>query len=105
MLPSLHEGFGIVYVEGMHAGLPVIATRGGGQEDFLEEGKTGYFIQQRDVATLAERLRALCTNADLRRQMGAYNAEKAKSLTMAHTARHYERIMLELLNDRQNRAA
>jgi len=96
VLPSLHEAFGIVYVEGMNAGLPVIAARPGGHEDYLEDGKTGYLLDQRDDAGLAENLRILCENATLRLEMGAYNAEKAKSLTMAHTAEKYERIIKEL---------
>jgi glycosyltransferase involved in cell wall biosynthesis len=100
VLPSLHEAFGIVYVEGMHAGLPVIAAYGGGQEDYLEDGKTGYLINQCDDEGLAGNLRTLCENATLRREMGAYNAEKAKSLTMVHTAERYEHIMEKLVGQK-----
>ena len=97
VLPSLHEGFGIVYVEGMSAGLPVIAGRQGGQVDYLEDGKTGYLIETGDADTLAERLKILCTDPGLRRQMGAYNAEKARHLTMTRTAEHYERVMRKVM--------
>lgn len=96
-LPSLHEGFGIVYVEGMQAGLPVLAATGGGQEDYLEHGKTGFLIQPRDVQALTGHLKTLCEDAELRREMGAYNKAKGGGLTMRRAANQYEDLMNELL--------
>src|SRR5581483_5334889 len=39
-----HEGFGIVFLEAMHAGLPIIATNEGGQTDFLIEGENALLV-------------------------------------------------------------
>ena len=58
-LPSLHEAFGIVYIEGMLAGLPVIASKPGGQEDYLTDGETGFLVDREDTAALTEAIRKL----------------------------------------------
>jgi glycosyltransferase involved in cell wall biosynthesis len=48
-LSSVHEGFGIVLQEAMQVGIPIIATRNGGQKDLIEEGKNGYLISHGDI--------------------------------------------------------
>ncbi|MGH2785303.1 MAG: glycosyltransferase, partial [Actinomycetota bacterium] len=49
-LVSAHEGFGLVYLEAMHAGLPVLAGDLGGQTDFLRDGHNGLLVPPGDVA-------------------------------------------------------
>lgn len=53
VLPSLYESFGVVYVEAMMTGLPVIATKCGGPENFVSE-KSGVLCEPRDVNCLME---------------------------------------------------
>ena len=52
VLPSFYDSFGIVLVEAMSCGLPVVATRCGGPEDIVEEG-TGILVPVGDAAALA----------------------------------------------------
>jgi len=66
-LASQHEGFGLVYLEAMHCGLPVIATTTGGQKDFLVDEQTGVLVNVGDVDAVAEALSRLAENAHLRR--------------------------------------
>jgi len=54
-LPSLYEGFGIVYVDALLNGVPIVATRCGGPEDIVTE-KNGLLIPTRDSVALAEAL-------------------------------------------------
>ncbi|MEM9910965.1 MAG: glycosyltransferase family 4 protein [Pseudomonadota bacterium] len=96
-LTSLHEAFGLVYVEAMHAGLPVIASQPGGQEDYLTQGKTGYLLPPEDIDGLVAALSRLVENPQLRAKMGAYNQKLAKSYSVAHTAVRYERLFEEIL--------
>ena len=57
-VPSLYEGFGIVYLEGMGFGLPAIATTAGGAPEIVTDGETGWLVAPDDPAALAAALRA-----------------------------------------------
>jgi glycosyltransferase involved in cell wall biosynthesis len=52
-LPSWDEAFGLVYTEAMAQGTPVIASRGEGPADFIEDGVSGYLAPVRDAGALA----------------------------------------------------
>ena len=65
VLPSLRESFGIVQVEAMACGKPVVATRNGGSEEIVIPGKTGLLSDAADPFSLAENIvRALDTSWD-----------------------------------------
>ena len=53
-LSSLREGFGIVLLEAMAAGLPVIGTNVGGIKDIIEDGKTGILVEPQNPQAIAE---------------------------------------------------
>lgn len=63
-LPSWDEAFGVVYIEAMACGKPVIGCRGEGIEDFVEHGKTGILVKPRDVAGLTEALDYLLSHPE-----------------------------------------
>lgn len=69
-LPSWSEGFGIVYLEAMACGKPVIACHGEGPEDFVEHGKTGLLVKPRDVNSLVEALDFLLSHPEEARAVG-----------------------------------
>lgn len=62
VLPSHHESFGIVYIEALACGRPVIATRCGGPEVFVTP-QNGVLVDVRDVAQLADALDFMFANA------------------------------------------
>lgn len=70
VFPSAMESFGLVVVEAMAAGLPVVASRVGGIPDVVEEGETGYTFAVGDTASLVNGVRKIVTNPDTLRQMG-----------------------------------
>ena len=70
VLCSFSEGFSNSVLEYMAYGKPTIATRVGGNPDAIEDGVTGYLIPSGDEAALAEKLRLLIANPDLRRLIG-----------------------------------
>ena len=53
-MPSWYEPFGRVVVEGMAAGVPVVATRVGGPREIIENGKSGFLRRPREPAVWAE---------------------------------------------------
>ncbi len=69
-LPSWEEGFGVVYVEAMAHGKPVIGCQGEGIEDFVEHGRTGMLVKPRDVDSLVEALDFLLGHPEEAKAMG-----------------------------------
>jgi D-inositol-3-phosphate glycosyltransferase len=70
VLPSYYESFGMVALEAMACGTPVIASRVGGLTTTVRDGVTGFLVPEGDVAALAERLEHLLGDADLRWRVG-----------------------------------
>ena len=64
------EAFGWVIAEAMSARRPVVATRVGGVPELVEDGVSGYIVERRDSAAIADRLLRLFGDAELRRRMG-----------------------------------
>ncbi len=69
VVPSSYEGFGIVYLEGMGAGLPAIGTHNGAAHEIIQHGKTGFLMEVGDTAVLAQRIQQLHQNRQLLAQM------------------------------------
>jgi glycosyltransferase involved in cell wall biosynthesis len=69
VLSSEQEGLGIAAMEAMACGLPVISTRCGGPETFIEDNVSGFFVSD-DPREIAQRMRELVTNSELRSRMG-----------------------------------
>src|SRR5437867_8769254 len=70
VLPSYYESFGMVALEAMACGSPVIASRVGGLVTTVRDGVTGFLISEGDVDALAERIGALLDDPDLRWRVG-----------------------------------
>jgi D-inositol-3-phosphate glycosyltransferase len=70
VLPSYYESFGMVALEAMACGSPVIASRVGGLVTTIRDGVTGFLVPDSDVAALGERIGNLLGDADLRWRIG-----------------------------------
>jgi glycosyltransferase involved in cell wall biosynthesis len=70
VMPSRKEGFGIVFLEAMACGKPVVGGKHGGTPECVEDGTTGFLVEYGDVITLADRLIRLLRDEGLRRRMG-----------------------------------
>jgi glycosyltransferase involved in cell wall biosynthesis len=71
LLSSHREGLSNAILEGMAAGLPVVATAVGGNVELVKDAETGWLVQDDDHMALAARAAALLADADLRRRLGA----------------------------------
>ena len=78
VVPSLWEPFGLVALEMMASGLPVVASRVGGLKEVLVEGETGYLVENKNVRRLAAALEALIDNPELRLQMGRKGRQRVE---------------------------
>jgi glycosyltransferase involved in cell wall biosynthesis len=70
-LPSRQEGFGIVFLEAMAAGLPIVAARAAAAEELLGAGDCAMLVPPGDVAALTAALDGLLVDATARQRLGA----------------------------------
>jgi phosphatidylinositol alpha-1,6-mannosyltransferase len=77
VMPSPNEGFGLVYVEAMSAGIPCIVAKGAAEE-IVEHGSTGMVVQPGDGAALQRAIVRFMTDPVERARMGAAAAETAR---------------------------
>lgn len=78
VFPSYSEGCGLVVLEAMIFGLPVITTSVGALGEMLEDGRNCFFVKPGDIDAIAEKILFLLANPDLRREMGRVNKELIK---------------------------
>ena len=74
---TLHEGLGIVFLEAMAMGLPIVTTYAHGNEDIIENGKNGFMVEPNNPDKLAEKIIYLLNNEEIRRKIGKLNRKEA----------------------------
>jgi len=77
---SLAEGFGLTVAEAMWKGRPVVATRVGGIQDQIEDGRTGFLVEPRDLAAFGERVSGLLLDPHAAERMGEAARERVRDL-------------------------
>jgi glycosyltransferase involved in cell wall biosynthesis/GT2 family glycosyltransferase len=104
--PSRFESFGLIAIEAMRFGKPVIAAKAGGLGEIIEPGSTGYLFRIDDADALRSALRGLISDAPRRARMGAQAARVfAERYTSSVMARKVEHCIQELLAGRPATAA
>lgn len=97
---SQHEGFGLVFLEGMAAGLPVVCYDHGGQTDFLIDGETGHLVPLNDREKLGSCIRTLVIDASLRQKMSEINRLRVERYFIESMASAYEELLEAAVRDR-----
>jgi len=96
-LPSAPEGFGLVHLEAMSQGTPVVACRDQGPADFIEDGVSGLLVADDDLDALTEALRALFADAARAVSVGEAGRVAAASFTWERNARRMRDLYAEVV--------
>lgn len=85
-LPSVQEGFGLVFAEAMAAGLPVVACRAAAIPEVVIDGRTGLLVAPRSPEEVAAALERLLTNAELRKALGEAGRRRVEAFDLDRVA-------------------
>ena len=85
-LPTVQEGFGLVFAEAMAAGLPVVACRAAAVPEIVEDGRTGILVGRRNPAELAQALETLLVNENLRTEFGLAATRRIEAFDLPRVA-------------------
>ncbi len=89
---SQHEGFGLVFLEAMALGLPVVCYDRGGQVDFLSTPTTGHVVRLNDLEAFTAAVMDLYRSPDHRGEISRHNLAAVETYFIDRCARHYEKI-------------
>lgn len=96
-LPSFTEGFGLVYLEAMRAGTPVIATSMGGAKEVFVDGKEAFFVDPGDEKGLAMAIEKITSSPNTAYRLRKWGQAAAKHFTVDAMGRATEELFLEAL--------
>jgi glycosyltransferase involved in cell wall biosynthesis len=89
---SQHEGFGLVFLEAMAFGLPVLCYDRGGQTDFLVTGETGQVVKLNDQEAFVRAMIELHRDHEARERQGRHNRQLVENYFIDTCAARYEHI-------------
>ncbi|HVE78263.1 MAG TPA: glycosyltransferase family 4 protein [Gemmatimonadaceae bacterium] len=101
---TMHEGYGLVYLEAMAAGLPVVTPDDGGHVDFLRDGETGYMVPAGGRAALAAAIARVAADRTAAARMGQNNLARSPAHRIEICADAYEALFARLVATRRDTA-
>ena len=97
--PSIYEGFGLPAAEAMACGVPIVGTTAGALPEVIEDNVTGILVPPKNPQALANAIKALIDDPELRRKMGTAGVERVKQrFTWAKSAKATLDVYREVVN-------
>lgn len=98
--PSEHESFGIVPLEAMACGIPVLGTASGGVCEVVDHGKTGFLCEVGDIESMAKHAIEVLENDDRAKEMGRRAQARVKEFfSQDIIVKQYEDLYKEILSN------
>jgi D-inositol-3-phosphate glycosyltransferase len=97
VMPSHYESFGMVALEAMACGTPVIASKVGGLAFLVKDGETGYFVPSQDPVALSHKLRLLFVDHVLRCRLGQQASAYANGFDWRTITRRIESLYKKMV--------
>lgn len=95
ILSSHHEGFGLVYVEALRCGIPVLSTNCGGVADIVTEGENGLLTEVADIEGLAHNMQRMIDESSLYQKLKNNAFDSSKSFDISVAADRYISFLLD----------
>jgi len=99
---ALHEGFGLVFLEAMECGLPVICYDRGGQNDFLINGKTGFLAEFGNKKLFVDRILDIYSNKKLRDNISRFNKKLINDYYISSCAQKYLSLFKTVIREHRH---
>jgi glycosyltransferase involved in cell wall biosynthesis len=96
---SEHEGFGIVFLEAMESGLPIIGTWEGGQTDFLVHERNALLVPPKNAQAMADGMNRLMGDHKLGQKMGEINRQEVQGFYWPRVGKRYEEVLQSCLQE------
>lgn len=98
VVPSHYESFGMVALEAMACGAPVVASETGGLAHLVQDGETGYFVPAADPSALADRLEHILLDKTLRDRLSGNAVRYARGFAWPHIAGRIISVYEQVIN-------
>ncbi len=103
VLPSISEGFPTVIPEAMMCGLPVVASNVGGIPEIVVHGQTGFLVMSKESGSLAEYIKLLAEDANLRKKFSQAALDGSIKYTWENNAAEYVKIYEDSVHNDSSR--
>lgn len=106
ILPSAQEGFGLVFIEAMAAGKPIIAARAGAAPEVVEDGQTGLLVEYGDDAAIAAAIARLWGDSALSRKLGSAGRERfLERFSFDHVTARFDELLGKVVSESRESVA
>jgi glycosyltransferase involved in cell wall biosynthesis len=97
VLPSVNEGFGIVYTEAMAAGCIAVGTQGEGIADLIVDGVNGFLVPADTTQAIVGAVETCLDDHDLAQKIAQQGCRDARALTWEQNGKNYIAVMEEMI--------